>query len=74
MNPGKQQEGTPMNIVLAGIAAAVVLGVVSAYALRVGQEPAYEAYSTSSARVGDPGYNLVGKSWSGEPKLQRKSS
>ena len=49
-----------MNIVISGIAAAVVLGVVSAYALRVGQEPA--------------GYNLVGKNWSGEPKLQRKSS
>jgi hypothetical protein len=62
-----------MNIVIAGIAAAVVLGVVASFALRAGQEPAYEVYSTSSTRVGDPGYNLVGRGWSGEPKLQRNN-
>ncbi len=63
-----------MNIVISGIVAAVVLGVVAAFALRGAQEPAYEAYSTSSTRVGDPGSNLVGKGWSGEPKLQSKRS
>ncbi|PLT87475.1 hypothetical protein FB009_12721 [Sinorhizobium medicae] len=30
-------------------------------------EPAWEVYSTDGARVGDPGHNLVGKNWSGEP-------
>lgn len=30
-------------------------------------EPAWEVYRTEGARVGDPGHNLVGKNWSGEP-------
>ena len=63
-----------MHVVLAGIAAAVVLAIVSAFVLRAEQTPAYEAYSTSSTRVGDPGYNLVGKGWSGDPKVQGKNS
>ena len=63
-----------MNIVLTGIAAALVIGVISSFVLRADQTRAYEAYSTSSTRVGDPGYNLVGKGWSGEPKLQQKKS
>lgn len=63
-----------MNIVLSGIAAAIVLGVIASFVMRAPQKPAWEAYSTSSARVGDPGYNLVGKGWSGEPKLQAKKS
>lgn len=62
-----------MNIVLSGIAAALVLGVVAALVLWGGQQPAWETYSTSSARVGDPGYNLVGKGWSGDAKVQKKS-
>ena len=63
-----------MNVVISGIVVAVALGVVSAFALRGSQEPAYAAYSTSSTRVGDPGYNLVGKNWTGDPKVQRKNS
>jgi hypothetical protein len=69
-----QDAPTKSNIVISGIVVAIALGVVSAFALRGSQEPAYEAYSTSSTRVGDPGYNLVGKNWSGEPKLQRNKS
>ena len=63
-----------MNVVLAGIAAAIVLGVVAALVLRSAQEPAYQAYSTSGARVGDPGHNLVGPNWSGDSTVQRKNS
>ena len=63
-----------MYVVLSGIAAAIVLGVIASFVPRVDQNPAYEVYSTSSTRVGDPGYNLVGKGWSGEPKLQRSKS
>jgi hypothetical protein len=63
-----------MNIVLTGIAAAIVLGLVAAFVMRADQTRAWEAYSTSSARVGDPGYNLVGKNWTGEPQVQRKNS
>ena len=54
-----------MRVVIAGIVAALVLGLGAALALRAGQTPAYEAYSTSGARVGDPGHNLVGPTWSG---------
>jgi uncharacterized protein involved in exopolysaccharide biosynthesis len=60
-----------MNIVISGIVAAVVLGVVAAFALRATQEPAYEAYATSSTRVGDPGQNLVGQRWNGRAEDQR---
>jgi hypothetical protein len=63
-----------MNIVISGVVAAVVLGVVAAFALRGAQEPAYEAYSTSGPRVDDPGYNLVGPRWNGRAEVQRKSS
>ena len=62
-----------MNIVISGIVAAVVLGIVAAFALRATQEPAYEAYATSSTRVGDPGYNLVGQRWNGRAEDQRNS-
>ncbi|HEX8665598.1 MAG TPA: hypothetical protein VF744_16395 [Beijerinckiaceae bacterium] len=60
-----------MNIVISGIVAAVVLGVVAAFALRATQEPAYEAYATSSTRVGEPGSNLVGQRWNGRAEDQR---
>ena len=40
-----------MKMVLTGIVASVVLGVLAAIALRAIQEPAYEAYSTSGTRV-----------------------
>ena len=60
-----------MNIVISGIVAAVVLGVVAAFALRSVQEPAYQAYSTSSTRVGEPGSNLVGQRWNGRAEEQR---
>ena len=64
-----------MNIVISGIVAAVVLGVVAAFALRAVQEPAYHTYSTSSTRVGDPGHNLVGQRWNGraEDRANHKS-
>jgi hypothetical protein len=62
-----------MNIVISGIVAAVVLGVVAAFALRAVQEPAYHTYSTSSTRVGDPGHNLVGQRWNGRAEDQRSN-
>ena len=64
-----------MNVVISGIVAAVVLGVVAAFGLRAVQEPAYHTYATSSTRVGDPGYNLVGQRWNGraEERVNHKS-
>jgi hypothetical protein len=39
--------------------------------LSVAQRPAYQAYSTQSTRVGEPGHNLVGENWSGNPERPR---
>ncbi len=56
-----------MGVILAGIVATVVLAVGAGVILRGEQQPAYEVYSTGSTRVGDPGDNLVGPQWTGEP-------
>ncbi len=56
-----------MGVILGGVVAAVVLAVGAGFVLRGYQEPAYERYTTQSVRVGDPGENLVGPDWSGEP-------
>ena len=62
-----------MKMVLTGIVASVVLGVVAAFALRAVQEPAYEAFRTPSTRV-EPGHNLVGPRWNGQADIHRKNS
>lgn len=48
-----------MKTLLSGIAGAVVLAVIAAYVLSVAQEPVYQVYTSSSARVDQPGSNLV---------------
>lgn len=55
-----------MKILLTGIAAAILLGVIAGFILPMVGEPAYQAYSTSSTRVGEPGHNLIGKEWQPE--------
>jgi hypothetical protein len=52
---------------LLSVAAAIVLGLAAAALLNSTQQRAYEAYATSGTRVSDPGHNLVGPRWSGEP-------
>ena len=56
-----------MGVIVSGALAAVVLAVGAGFVLRSYQEPAYERYTTQSVRVGDPGENLVGADWTGEP-------
>lgn len=56
-----------MGVIFSGIVAAVVIAIGAGFVLRSEQESAYEAYSTQSTRVGEPGNNLVGPDWSGEP-------
>jgi hypothetical protein len=48
-------------LVFAALSAAAVSVLLNKF-----QEPGYVAFSTSGARVGDPGHNLVGANWSGE--------
>jgi hypothetical protein len=57
-----------MGAVLTGIVAAVVLAVGAGYVLQREQERTWEAFSTGSTRVGNPGVNLVGPDWSGNPR------
>ena len=45
--------------------AALGLAYVASLILNREQEPAYEAFVGSGARVGDPGHNLVGPNWNG---------
>ena len=52
-------------IVLATISM-LLLGGVAAFLLSATQKRAYEAYSTTGARVSEPGHNLVGPNWNGQ--------
>lgn len=57
-----------MGMILTGIVVAVAIALGAGYfLLNAQQQPAWQVYSTESTRVGDPGHNLVGQNWSGEP-------
>jgi hypothetical protein len=58
-----------MKAILSGIALALAIAVIAGFVLAEAQKPSFEAYSTPSVRLGDPGDNLVGRNWSrGEKK------
>lgn len=59
-----------MGMILVGIVVAVAIGIGAGYYLPTEQEPAWQVYSSSSARVDDPGHNLVGRGWTGEGAVQ----
>jgi hypothetical protein len=56
-----------MPVILVSIALAAVLAVVAGLGLYSMQEPVYQSQPMPSVRVGDPGHNLVGPNWSGNP-------
>jgi hypothetical protein len=56
-----------MGMILTGIAVAVAIAVGAGYFMRAEQQPSWMVFSTESTRVGDPGHNLVGANWTGEP-------
>ena len=58
-----------MGMILTGIVVAVAIAFGAGYFLLNAQQqqPAWQVYSTDSTRVGDPGHNLVGQNWTGEP-------
>ncbi|WP_198164205.1 hypothetical protein [Bradyrhizobium jicamae] len=51
-----------MKSFVAAVAFAVVAAVGVAMVLNAIQEPSSVAFTTSGARVGDPGHNLIGPS------------
>lgn len=59
-----------MKIIILSILVAVALSVVAALVLSSEQRLAYQAYSTQSTRISDPGENLVGRTWSGDPHVR----
>jgi uncharacterized protein involved in exopolysaccharide biosynthesis len=69
LDPHSEEEAGRMalKMIFASMLVAVVIGVVAAFILAGVQTPAYQAYSTSSTRV-EPGHNLVGENWSGNPR------
>ena len=54
-----------MKTIILSALAVLALGYAAAFILGMEHESAFEAYSTSSTRVGDPGHNLVGQNWNG---------
>jgi hypothetical protein len=60
-----------MKVILTSLLIALVIGVAASLILTPQHRPAYEVYSTESVRVGDPGNNLVGENWSGQPARPR---
>ncbi len=56
-----------MKMIFASVLIAIVIGIAAALILSMAQRPAYEVYSTSSTSVREPGHNLVGENWSGNP-------
>jgi hypothetical protein len=57
-----------MRMILTGIVLAIVIAVGAGYVLQAQQELSWQFFSTDSTRVGDPGNNLVGRNWTGEPR------
>lgn len=60
-----------MKPLLLGVTVAILLGIGAGSVLISTQTPVYEAFTTSGARVSDPGYNLVGPHWTGEASANR---
>ena len=56
-----------MKAFFTAVAATVVLGLAAALVLNFAQRPAYQVFATEATRVGDPGSNLVGAHWTGNP-------
>jgi hypothetical protein len=63
-----------MRTLVSGIVAAIVVAIVAGVAFSLAREPVYAVYSSSSTRIGEPGSNLVGHKWSGNPASGRDAS
>lgn len=56
-----------MGAILTGIVLAIAIAIGVGYFLPQEQKEAWQVYSSSSTRVGEPGENLVGSGWTGNP-------
>jgi hypothetical protein len=62
-----------MKTIILAVVASIALGAVAAYFLAENQKLAYQAYSTTGARV-TPTDNLVGPNWTGTPNPKAPAS
>jgi hypothetical protein len=58
-----------MRVLLTGIVVAIVIAVIAGIGFRAAREPVHQVFSSSSVRLSDPGTNLVGKGWTGNPRV-----
>jgi hypothetical protein len=59
------KEASSLKVIILAAVAALILAYASFFVLQREQEPAYQAFVGSGARVTDPGHNLVGPDWTG---------
>ena len=57
-----------MKVIVGAVLVAIVIGVAAGFILNAVQRPAYEVFATSATRVENPGSNLVGNNWTGNPR------
>ncbi|RUM95833.1 hypothetical protein EET67_20785 [Pseudaminobacter arsenicus] len=58
-----------MAVIIMSIVVTLIIAFGASYFLSAEHTPAWEVYSTSSTRVGDPGENLVGPAWTGSSSV-----
>jgi hypothetical protein len=63
-----------MRAIIGGIIVSVVIAVVVGLIWVQYRTPIYEAQASPSLRIGDPGYNLVGRDWSGLHRTSKQQS
>jgi hypothetical protein len=52
---------------IAAVIAAIAIGFGASVVLSGSQQLAYQKFSTSGVRLSEPGTNLVGHEWTGDP-------
>jgi hypothetical protein len=60
-----------MPVILAAVLLSVAIAAAAGAGYYAGQEAVYQRQPMPSVRVGDPGSNLVGSDWSGNPGPRR---
>jgi hypothetical protein len=63
-----------LRIIILASLAAVLVAYAASLILGGEQESAYQAFVGSGARISDPGYNLVGRTWDGLATLDQPQS
>ena len=56
-----------MRVILSAVCIVAFLALLAGGGYYLAQEPVYRVQPMDSVRVGDPGDNLVGRNWSGDP-------